>query len=152
MAEAVAQAGLVDHGVEPLRVGLAAGDRERQEHVLARVEHRQQVEELEHEADVVPPQPGQLVVAELRDVGALTSTVPSVGLSSPARMCISVDLPDPDGPITAVSLPRSISTETSRSAVTAVSPSPKRRLTPDAVTTGPASSVLQLRLLHRPRR
>jgi hypothetical protein len=48
-----------------------------------------------------------------------------------------VDLPDPDGPITAVSLPRSISTDTSRSAVTSVSPSPKRRLTAAAVTTGP---------------
>ena len=33
-------------------------------------------------------------------------TVPEVGLSSPARMCISVDLPEPDGPMTAVSLPR----------------------------------------------
>ena len=65
-----------------------------------------------------------------------TVTEPSLGLSSPARMCMSVDLPDPDGPMTAVSLPRSISTDTSCSAVTAVSPSPKRRLTADAVTTG----------------
>ena len=69
------------------------------------VEHRQQVEELEDEADVVPAQPGQRVVAEVRDLGALIFTEPSVGLSRPARMCISVDLPDPDGPITAVSLP-----------------------------------------------
>ena len=30
-------------------------------------------------------------------------TVPEVGLSSAARMCISVDLPEPDGPMTAVS-------------------------------------------------
>ena len=70
-----------------------------------------------------------------------TVTEPSLGLSSPARMCMSVDLPEPDGPITAVSLPRSISTDTSRSAVTAVSPSPYRRLTPDAVTTGPVRSA-----------
>ena len=34
-----------------------------------------------------------------------TETSPDVGLSSPARMCISVDLPEPDGPITAVSRP-----------------------------------------------
>ena len=34
-------------------------------------------------------------------------TVPLVGLSSPARMCISVDLPEPDGPMTATSWPRS---------------------------------------------
>ena len=33
------------------------------------------------------------------------STVPDVGRSSPARMCISVDFPEPDGPITAVSAP-----------------------------------------------
>ena len=47
------------------------------------------------------------------------STEPEVGLSSPARMCISVDLPDPDGPMTAVSRPRGTSTETPRSASTA---------------------------------
>ena len=33
-------------------------------------------------------------------------TLPPVGRSSPARMCISVDLPEPDGPITVVSWPR----------------------------------------------
>ena len=52
------------------------------------------------------------------------STEPEVGLSSPARMCIKVDFPDPDGPITAVSRPRGTSTDTPRSASTAVSPSP----------------------------
>ena len=51
-------------------------------------------------------------------------TAPVVGRSSPARMCISVDLPEPDGPITAVSLPCATSSETPRSASTAVSPSP----------------------------
>jgi hypothetical protein len=52
------------------------------------------------------------------------ATSPSVGLSSPARMCINVDLPEPDGPITAVSWPLAISTETPRSAFTHVPPSP----------------------------
>jgi hypothetical protein len=51
-------------------------------------------------------------------------TSPVVGRSSPARMCMRVDLPDPDGPITAVSCPRGTSIETPRSASTAVSPSP----------------------------
>ena len=37
-------------------------------------------------------------------------TEPDVGLSSPARMCISVDLPEPDGPITAVAFAGAIST------------------------------------------
>ena len=53
-----------------------------------------------------------------------TETSPDVGLSSPARMCMSVDLPEPDGPITAVSRPLAMSTDTPRSASTAVSPSP----------------------------
>ena len=34
-----------------------------------------------------------------------TVTSPEVGLSRPARMCISVDLPEPDGPMTAVRRP-----------------------------------------------
>ncbi len=67
-------------------------------------------------------------------------TDPEVGLSSPARMCISVDLPDPDGPITAVSRARCTVTETSSSAVTAVSPSPKRRVT--SVATSTASDLI----------
>src|SRR5205823_2432269 len=53
-----------------------------------------------------------------------TTTYPSVGRSSAASRCISVDFPDPDGPITAVSLPRVTSRSTPRSASTAVSPSP----------------------------
>ena len=34
-----------------------------------------------------------------------TETSPEVGLSRPARMCMSVDLPEPDGPMTAVRRP-----------------------------------------------
>ena len=52
------------------------------------------------------------------------ATVPEVGLSSPARMCMSVDFPEPEGPITAVSLPLAMSSEIPRSASTAVSPAP----------------------------
>ena len=37
-------------------------------------------------------------------------------------MCMSVDLPEPDGPMTAASSPRAMSSETPRSASTAVSP------------------------------
>ena len=33
-----------------------------------------------------------------------TVTSPEVGWSRPARMCMSVDLPEPDGPMTAVRL------------------------------------------------
>ena len=39
-------------------------------------------------------------------------------------MCISVDLPEPDGPITAANWPFGIESETPRSALTTESPSP----------------------------
>ena len=47
----------------------------------------------------------EVVVAERVISVPAMPTEPDVGLSSPARMCISVDLPEPDGPITAVALP-----------------------------------------------
>ena len=51
-------------------------------------------------------------------------TWPSVGWSSAASRCISVDFPEPEGPMTAVSFPGSTASVTPRSACTAVSPSP----------------------------
>src|SRR5918996_2428223 len=61
-------------------------------------------------------------------------TSPAVGRSRPARRCIKVDLPEPDGPITAVNWPSMIASETPRRGSTAVSPSPKRRLSSRAAT------------------
>jgi len=49
---------------------------------------------------------------------------PELTVSSPAMQCISVDFPEPDGPMIAVNCPRRKSTETSSRAVTRVSPSP----------------------------
>ena len=46
-------------------------------------------------------------------------TLPEVGRSRPARQCISVDLPEPDGPMIAVKSPFGKSTETPSSAFTA---------------------------------
>ena len=51
VGEPVADADGVDQAVEPLAVGLAPGDRQRQQDVLLGVQHRQQVERLEDEAD-----------------------------------------------------------------------------------------------------
>jgi len=51
-------------------------------------------------------------------------TCPPSALSSPAMQCISVDLPDPDGPMMAVKVPVPISRQTWSSAVTRVGPSP----------------------------
>jgi hypothetical protein len=51
-------------------------------------------------------------------------TVPLVGRSSPARMCISVDLPEPDGPMIAANRAGENSVLTPARASTATSPSP----------------------------
>ena len=49
---------------------------------------------------------------------------PDVNVSRPARQCINVDLPEPDGPMIAVQRPAGIATSTPSSARTAVSPDP----------------------------
>jgi hypothetical protein len=59
-----------DDLVQPGRVGLAAGELERQRDVLGRREHREQVEELEDEPDVVAAQLRQRRVVEIADVDA----------------------------------------------------------------------------------
>ena len=68
VAEPLGEADLVGELAHPLAVRLAAGEREREHDVLGRREHRQQVEELEDEADVLTPQEREVVVGELRDV------------------------------------------------------------------------------------
>ena len=49
---------------------------------------------------------------------------PEVTLSRPARQCISVDLPEPDGPMIALKRPVGKATETWSRARTEVSPDP----------------------------
>ena len=49
---------------------------------------------------------------------------PEVGVSSAAQQCISVDLPEPDGPITAVNSPVAMSSVTPSSARTSALPLP----------------------------
>ena len=53
-----------------------------------------------------------------------TRTVPEVGRSRPASVCISVDLPEPEGPMIAAKRPVGKPTLTPASASTAASPSP----------------------------
>ncbi|MDH6546885.1 hypothetical protein M2162_000982 [Streptomyces sp. SAI-041] len=53
-----------------------------------------------------------------------TRTIPLSGRSRPAAHCSSVDLPDPDGPITAVKVPRPRLRVTPSRAVTALSSVP----------------------------
>jgi hypothetical protein len=52
------------------------------------------------------------------------NVAPEVRVSSPARQCSSVDLPEPDGPMMAVNLPVSNDTVTPSSALTCASPVP----------------------------
>jgi hypothetical protein len=52
------------------------------------------------------------------------NTWPELGWSRPARQCMSVDFPDPEGPMIAVNRPRGNSAVTWSSAVTAASPAP----------------------------
>src|SRR3954447_7932931 len=70
MREAVTEADRLDQLLEPPWVRFAAGELERQRDVLGRGEHREQVEELKDEADVVAPQFRQLRVVEAADVDA----------------------------------------------------------------------------------
>ena len=53
-----------------------------------------------------------------------STTRPAVTVSNPAMQCINVDLPDPDGPMIAVSSPWAKSTSTPPKACTAVPPAP----------------------------
>ena len=69
--EAVADADRRDELLVPRAVGLAPGERERQQDVLLRVQHRHEVEALKDEAELVAPQAGQLTVVEARELGAV---------------------------------------------------------------------------------
>ena len=68
---AVLEAGRRQELLEPLALGPRACDRERQGDVLLRRQHREQVEELEDEADVATPELREVVVLERRDVDAV---------------------------------------------------------------------------------
>ena len=128
---------LLQEILEPRLVRLRAGDRQRQANVLLRAQHGEEVEELEDEPDVLAPELVRSVSPSVVTSVPSMATVPDVGLSSPARMCISVDLPEPNGPMTAVSLPRSTSRLTPRSASTAVSPPVAPRHVAGATTAAP---------------
>src|SRR3954451_10679023 len=105
---AVVEAGPLDDLFDPLLVDLAAGELERKPDVLLRVQHREEVEELEDEADVLAPELRQLVVAEPRDVGAGDRDRSGCGpveprqdvhhgrLSGPGRANDGRELSDPD--------------------------------------------------------
>ena len=65
---------------------------------------------------------------------APSRTLPEVGWSSPARQCMRVDLPDPDGPMIAVNARAVISMSTPRKAWTCADPRPKVLVSPRALS------------------
>ena len=89
-ADALAALGLAELRQEQRQLDVALGR-----------QHRQQVVELEDEADVARAPLRQRAAAQLVDAHAADFDAPPVGLSSPPIRLSSVVLPDPDGPISA---------------------------------------------------
>ncbi|HZN89641.1 MAG TPA: hypothetical protein VFB44_11750 [Thermoleophilaceae bacterium] len=115
-----------DEGLEPLAVGLVPSDPHRQQDVLLGVQDRQQVVALEDEADPLAAMKREFSIVQLIEAGAVDFDPTARGSVETGEDVISVDLPEPDGPMIAVNDPRSKSTETPRRASTAAAPSPKR--------------------------
>ena len=67
----VGEPDLADQIVDERLLGLPPDSSVRQQDVLLGRQHREQVEELEDEADVLPAELRQVVVAEVRDLGAV---------------------------------------------------------------------------------
>ena len=95
----VAETHVGDELVEPAVLRLLARDRQRERDVLLRVKHRQQVEELEDEADVLTPQLRQVVVAERRDLGSGDARPSPTSACRGPRGCASASTcPSPTAP------------------------------------------------------
>ena len=71
VARNYSQANPVDHLIDPFLIRLPPGDRKRQQDVLLRGQDRQEVEELEDETELVPPQIGQGTVVQTSDLLAV---------------------------------------------------------------------------------
>ena len=103
---ALAEADALEQGARARRAAAPAGELERQQDVLERGQVRQQLERLEDEADLPPPQPRQGVLGEVLDRRAVDAGPRrSVGRSRPATSPSSVDLPLPEGPRMATNSP-----------------------------------------------
>ena len=99
-----------------------AGIDERQADIAQDGRAGQQIEGLEDEADRFAADIGQLVVGELRDVLAVQEIFAGCRRVEGAEDCMSVDLPEPDGPMIATNSPSSMVKLTPRKAGVAMSP------------------------------
>jgi hypothetical protein len=87
------------------RGGRFAPVQQRQLDVFLRRGARQQVEALEHEAEVAPPQPRALVARERLHRHALEQVLRRWWAVQAAQVFIAVDLPEPLGPMMATNSP-----------------------------------------------
>ena len=154
MAEAVADPDRIDQAVEPFALDLAPGDHKgsRMFSSALRTGSRLKVKD---KADPIAPQLGQRAVAQISQLEPASLTVPALGRSSPASRCISVDLPEPEGPMIAAKRPDGKLTVMPARASTAASPSPKRRLRSRASAMGadaPSPAAESRLALSTPRR
>ena len=127
MVHPVGEAEHVDEVVDPralLGREPTAGQLEREQHVLQHVEGRHQVVGLEDEPDVHATQEGAISIAHLVQRLAGDVHLSALTSSSPAATFMNVDLPEPEGPITAVKPPRGTTTVTSSRARTSPAPWP----------------------------
>ena len=125
MAGAIGEADRVEQLGDPVAVDAAPCRTSGSGDVLGGRERGQQVVGLEDEADAVAAQLREAALARPSSATPSMATLPEVGVSSPAMMCMSVDLPEPEGPMTATKSPVvRATTDTPRSASTAASPLP----------------------------
>ena len=104
MFRAVGEAHGFQRGGDVLAAGglVQVGEQQRQLDVALGGQRGQQVVELEDESDVPRAPGGELAVGQLVDaVLRRSATVPEVGRSRPPIRLSKVDLPEPEGPISA---------------------------------------------------
>ena len=122
----------------------AAREEERQRDVLLGRQLRQQVVELEDEADAsLRAAPRAAPGARVAQSAPSSATLPASGVSSPAKRWRSVDFPQPDGPVMARRSPARTRSDTSRKTSTRASPVPKPFARPSATRKGAISGATQ---------
>ncbi len=104
------------------RLAVARGEVDGEAHVLPGSQSRDQVEELEDEADLLPAEQRELLRLMVEMSSPSNTIEPLVGESMPPMRFSSVVLPEPDGPRMATNSPRPIARSATWSACTSTSP------------------------------
>ena len=128
MGAAVLEPDRPDQGLAPGLVRLVAADPNGEQNVLLGIEYREQVVALEDEADLLATQQRQLAIRERVEPSAGDLDPTTCGLVEPSQNVHERRLAGAGRAHDRCEMPRSKSTLTPRSASTAPSPSPKRRV------------------------